>query len=120
MTHGCYATLCHPKMHAQSKFGIPTSKNIRDKLRIREFYKLGQGHSDPKMVSDTPYPHTESGIPTSKNIGNIDWTQRGKDGQCDCFVCCFTSKVNSYVHCGTVSSPNHTFFLGKLEQAVNQ
>ena len=34
--------------------------------------------------------------------------------------CCFTSQVNSYGHCGTVSSPNHTFFLGKLEQAVNQ
>ena len=25
-----------------------------------------------------------------------------------CF-CCFTSQVNSYGHCGTVSSPNHTF-----------
>ena len=36
--------------------------------------------------------------------------------------CCFTSRVNSYMygHCGTVSSPNHTFFLDKLEQAVNQ
>ena len=37
-----------------------------------------------------------------------------------CFFCCFTSKVNSYGHGGTVSSPNHTFFLGKLEHAVNQ
>ena len=36
------------------------------------------------------------------------------------FVCCFTSKVNSYGHGGMVSSPNHAFFLGKLEQAVNQ
>ena len=37
-----------------------------------------------------------------------------------CFFCCccFTSQVNSYCHGGTVSSPNHTFFLGKLEQAV--
>ena len=26
--------------------------------------------------------------------------------------------VNSYGHVGTVSSSNHTFFLGKLEQAV--
>ena len=34
--------------------------------------------------------------------------------------CCFTSQVNSYGHGGTVSSPNHTFFLGKLEKAVNQ
>ena len=30
------------------------------------------------------------------------------------------SQVNSYGHGGTVSSPNHTFFLGKLEEAVNQ
>ena len=37
-----------------------------------------------------------------------------------CLFCCFTSQVNSYGHGGTVSSPNHTFFLGKLEQAVNQ
>ena len=36
------------------------------------------------------------------------------------WFCCFTSQVNSYGHCGTVSSPNHTFFLGGLEQAVNQ
>ena len=37
-----------------------------------------------------------------------------------CLFCCFTSQVNSYGHCKTVSSPNHTCFLGKLEQAVNQ
>ena len=29
-------------------------------------------------------------------------------------------QVNSYGNGGTVSSPNHTFFLDKLEQAVNQ
>ena len=34
--------------------------------------------------------------------------------------CCFTSQVNSYGHGRTVSSPNHTFLLGKLEQAVNK
>ena len=28
--------------------------------------------------------------------------------------------VNRYGHVGTVSSPNNTFFLGNLEQAVNQ
>ena len=25
------------------------------------------------------------------------------------WFCCFTSQVNSYGHCGTVSSPSHTF-----------
>ena len=37
-----------------------------------------------------------------------------------CLYCCFTSTVNSYGHGGTVISPNHTFFLGKIEQAVDQ
>ena len=37
-----------------------------------------------------------------------------------CLFCCFTSQVNSYGHCRTVSSPNHTYYLGRLEQAVNQ
>ena len=37
-----------------------------------------------------------------------------------CLFCCFTSQVNSYGHGGTVGSPNHFFFLGKLEQAINQ
>ena len=37
-----------------------------------------------------------------------------------CLFCCFTSQVDSYGHEGMVSSPNLTFFLGKLEQAVNQ
>ena len=56
VTQGWYAALCHPKMHAHTKFGIPTSNNIRDMLRIRIFLKLGQGHSDPKMVCGTPPP----------------------------------------------------------------
>ena len=36
------------------------------------------------------------------------------------FVCFITSQVNSYGHGGMVSSPKHTFFPGRLEQAVNQ
>ena len=39
---------------------------------------------------------------------------------CFCLFCCFTSQVNSYGHGRMASSPNHTFFLGKPEQAVNQ
>ena len=37
-----------------------------------------------------------------------------------CLFRCFTSQVSSYGHGGMVSSHNHTFFLGKLEQTVNQ
>ena len=32
-----YATLPHSKMHSHTKFEIPTSNNIRDKLRTRLF-----------------------------------------------------------------------------------
>ena len=38
-----YVTLCNPKMHLHTKFGIPTSKNIGDMHQTRSsFYKLGQ------------------------------------------------------------------------------
>ena len=33
---------------------------------------------------------------------------------------CLVLYVNNYGHVGMVSSPNHTFFLGKLVYAVNQ
>ena len=42
LTQGWFVTLHHPKMHAQTKFGIPTSNNIRDMLRTYIFSKLGQ------------------------------------------------------------------------------
>ena len=47
-------------------------------------------------------------------------SNKGKQSCFVCLFCCFTPQVNRYGHGGTVSSPNHTFFLGKLEQTVNQ
>ena len=35
VTRKWYATLCNPKMHPHTKFGIPTSKNIGDMHRTR-------------------------------------------------------------------------------------
>ena len=35
VTQKWYATLRHPKMHPHTKFGVPTSKNIRDMHRTR-------------------------------------------------------------------------------------
>ena len=35
-----------------------------------------------------------------------------------CLFCCFTSQVNSYGHCGTVSSPNHTFYWAGLNKRL--
>ena len=67
--------------------------------------------------------HQTSGVPPmswSRQGGPWDhWPQVNCRGM-TCLFCCFTSQVNSYGHCGTVSSPDHTFFLGRLEQAVNQ
>ena len=53
VTHKWYKTLHHPKMHSHTQIGIPISNNIRDKLRTQSFLKLGQRHSDLKMVFDT-------------------------------------------------------------------
>ena len=35
-----------------------------------------------------------------------------------CLFCCFTSQVNSYGHCETVSSPNHTFSWAGLNKRL--
>ena len=45
VTQRRYATLIHPKMRAHTKFGIPTSNNIRDMLQTRIFLELGQRSS---------------------------------------------------------------------------
>ena len=37
VTQALYATLPHPKMHPQTKVGIPTSNNIREMLRTQLF-----------------------------------------------------------------------------------
>ena len=34
------------------------------------------------------------------------------------WFCCFRSQVNSYGHCGTVSSPNHTFSWAGLNKRI--
>ena len=70
-TQGWCATLCHLKMHPNTKFGIhpntkfwippntkfgiPSWKTIGDMLLTRLFWKLdqGQGHSDLKILRDT-------------------------------------------------------------------
>ena len=82
---GWYATLSHSKMHANTKFGIPTSNDIRNMLPTQLFYLLGQrsrsqgpanatGHCHAKM-----HPHTKFGIPTSKNTGDMHRTGSGTD-----------------------------------------
>ena len=35
-----------------------------------------------------------------------------------CLFCCFTSQVNSFGHCETVSSPNHTFSWAGLNKRL--
>ena len=35
VTQGWYATLCHLKINPHTKFGVPTSNNVRDMLRTR-------------------------------------------------------------------------------------
>ena len=55
VTRKWYATLCHPKMHPQTKFGIPTSKNIGDMNQTRSGTDsviticLLWGHKNPEL-----------------------------------------------------------------------
>ena len=52
---------CHPKIHINTKFGIPTSNNIEDMLWTSFFLETrsGQGHSDSKIVCNTLQPKDE-------------------------------------------------------------
>ena len=50
MTWKFNSTLRHPKMHPQTKFGVPTSNNVRDMLPSQVFKKRSQ---DPKIVNNT-------------------------------------------------------------------
>ena len=47
----------------------------------------------------------------------IHWHAKSYNRFCFCF-CCFTSHVNSYGHCGTVSSLNHTFSWAGLSKRL--
>ena len=96
-TQGLCATLCHLKMHPNTKFrippntkfGIPSLNNIGDTHRTRLFKKLdqGQGHSDLKynetLCFFNMHPHTKFEIPSSKNIGDMHWTGSRTDGLMD-------------------------------------
>ena len=65
-------------------------------------------------------------IQVNVNIGNtVSWLNMGWAFKTDVcwfwlvgWFCCFTSQVNSYGHCGTVSSPNHTFSWAGLNQQL--
>ena len=81
VTYLWYATPRHPKMHAHTKFEIPTSNNMRYALEmiilktrsevkvtvIRKWYMTLRY---PKR-----HPHTKFWIPNSKNIRDMDQTQ---------------------------------------------
>ena len=56
MTHKWHKTLNHPKMHSHTKFGIPSSNNIRDMLLTQLLLKLGQRSRSqwPKIICETP------------------------------------------------------------------
>ena len=56
VTRKWYATLIHPKMHPQTKFGIPTSKNIGDMYRTRSWMDgRTDGQSDYYMPPKSPF-----------------------------------------------------------------
>ena len=110
VTRKWYATLRHSKMHPHIKFGIPTSKNIGDMHRARsgmdgridgrtDIVTTIKTRSEVKVkVTVTQiwyatfrhpkmHPHIQFGIPTSKNIGDMNRTRSGwTDGQCDYYL----------------------------------
>ena len=69
---------------------LPITNNIRDIFApdtiILKNYVRSEGHSDTKMVCDTPlspdtFTHTKIGNPISKNIKDMRRTQCGPDSK---------------------------------------
>ena len=95
-------------------------------IKVRKMAKIRNRYNQaPHLTQDT------NGKVTTSQLDIINESQKvrgprgiNKQTRTKVFLfvlfCCLTSQVNSNGHGGTVSSPNHTFFLGKLEQAVNQ
>ena len=78
---------------------------------------------------DPPYPHQtmtkkeKKSDPSDKTFRIRACLPRGAVRwpvvyECIVLFCCFTSQVNSYGHCGTVSSPNHTFSWAGLKKRL--
>ena len=65
-----YSTLCHPKMHPHTKFGIPISNNYsRNEVnKVKVTQKCYATFSHPKM-----HPQTKFWISTSNNVGDMLW-----------------------------------------------
>ena len=66
--------LCHPTMQPQTKFGIPTSKNIGDMYHIletRSEVKVNVTRMYMTLHHPKMHPHTEFGIPSSDNIRDM-------------------------------------------------
>ena len=83
VTQKWYMTLCYPKMHPHTKFGIPNSKIINDVLRTQK--KNLKTRSEVKVTVTqkwyvTPrhpkmHLHTKFEIHISNNIGDMHQTQ---------------------------------------------
>ena len=90
VTQFWYATLCHPKIHAHTKFEIPTYNNMRYTpemiiLKTRSEVKVKVSVTRKWYATlrhSKMYPHTKFGIPALKNIGDMDRTRK-RDGQTD-------------------------------------
>ena len=95
-------------------------KQIFDFWGTGEQVNLFQGNKGTGTPPPLGGPHPWKA--TKRRVQAIIYTCACKHIYClfVCLFCCFMSQVNSYGHGGTVSSPNHTFLLGKLEQTVNQ
>ena len=75
------------------------------KVQIQNSHlKMTMKGSSPEFPLEDDNERFKSRIPTWRGL--VGW------------FCCFTSQVNSYGHCGTVSSPNHTFSWAGLNKPI--
>ena len=91
-------------------------------FKINVFQKFFQEHyQSVKQFGSRSGPMFCWSLSGSKLFAKVISRQQvttGKEEVFVCLFCCFTSKVNSYGHGRTVSSPNHTFSWASLNKQL--
>ena len=92
------------------------------RIRPAEYYEIWVMVKSP-IINDFSHVHAWSAGTETNNVIKSKQEKNVVFGVSEKlwlvgWFCCFTSQVNSYGHCETVSSPNHTFSWAGLNKRV--
>ena len=109
--------------HYQNNFSPISAKRFfcfRHSTPVSRFSnpKRKRTAEEDALKENIPQDVHDSAGPTQAKLSTPSRSPKKTPGLFVCLFCCFTSQVNSYGHCGTVSSPNHTFSWASLNKQL--